>query len=67
MYFRTAKLDNGATKEHSEKLIKMIFKLCPAIVISYEEDFSKLGIATNDIEDIGFWKLWDSNVYVGPG
>lgn len=67
MYFRTAKFDNGATKEHSEKLIKMIFKLCPAIVISYEEDFSKLGIATNDIKDIGFWKLWDSNVYVGPG
>lgn len=67
MYFRTAKLDNGATKEHSEILIKMIFETCPAIVISYEEDFSKLGIKTDDIEDIGFWKLRDSNVYVGPG
>ena len=65
MYFQSAKLKNGATMEHSSKLISMLFRNFDAVVISFKTDLFNLGI-TSDYHDFGFNRVGYDNVFVGP-
>lgn len=65
MYFQSAKLKNGATMEHSSKLINILFRNFDVAVISFKTDLADLGI-TSDYHAIRFNQVGYDNVYVGP-